>query len=96
MATLDSSSYRRQDLLPHAPNSSASAALPRRATVSSPTPSYPFSNTFESPRPHSRTERYGSYPYRRSTISGHAQGHDVNDAPQLVCLPASLIAFVYN
>ncbi|KAF8524466.1 hypothetical protein JB92DRAFT_1440941 [Gautieria morchelliformis] len=85
MASLDSSSYRRQDLLPHAPNSSA-VPLPRRATVSSPAPSFTYTNTFESHRPHSRTERYGfdrPYPYRRSTISGHAQGHDVNDAPQL-------------
>ena len=88
MGALEQSSFRRQDLPPQV-NTPPSA---RRATVSSPpAPSFTFSNTFEAHRPHSRTDRYGvfdnRYPYRRSTISGHAQGHNVNDAPQLVRVP---------
>lgn len=89
MVALDTSSYRRSDLLLPSPPS-VSAIPPRRATVSvsSSAPSFTFTNTFESHRPHSRSERYGPfdprYPYRRSTISGHSQGHNVNDAPQLV------------
>ena len=84
MATLNPS-YRRDTVL--LPTSSTPSATPRRATVSSPAPSFAYSNTFESYRPRSRTDRYTlerPYPNRRSTISGNSEGHNVNNAPQLV------------
>lgn len=79
MAALEPHAYRKSDLLRPVPLSSAPG---RRATVGSPPP-FIFSNSFEALRPSSRNG--SGFPYRRrSTVSGHSQGHNVNDAPPLV------------